>query len=202
MGTVTMKLWRAILAAPLLAIPLLALWPSSVSADGAWLDAPLAPWNIAGGAIPSAPHGSEYVLDEEHCAAARRPVETPEDAAVVASGWTLSGTYESGWGIRLVTGRAADGGMCRPEDYQVFIFVEGRFAGTVSPEPMPSRRTGALLEVTFWNGDELLASFARYAPADALCCPSSRTSVQYRVDRTEAGPVVVPVSKSMSPSSP
>ena len=39
----------------------------------------------------------------------------------------------------------------------------------------------------------ITAEFARYTTADALCCPSSRVTVGYRVDRTPAGAVVVPV---------
>jgi len=37
------------------------------------------------------------------------------------------------------------------------------------------------------------ADFARYASTDPLCCPSSRVTVRYRIDRTAAGPVVAPV---------
>jgi hypothetical protein len=37
------------------------------------------------------------------------------------------------------------------------------------------------------------AEFARFATTDPLCCPSSRMTVRYRIDRTPAGPVVVPV---------
>jgi hypothetical protein len=39
----------------------------------------------------------------------------------------------------------------------------------------------------------ITAEFARYAGTDALCCPSSRVTVRYRIDPSAAGPVVAPV---------
>ena len=39
----------------------------------------------------------------------------------------------------------------------------------------------------------ITAEFSRFASTDPLCCPSSRVTVRYRIDRTAAGPVVVPV---------
>jgi len=38
--------------------------------------------------------------------------------------------------------------------------------------------------------------FARYTEKDPLCCPSSRSTVRFRIDRTNAGAVVVPIEKS------
>jgi hypothetical protein len=40
---------------------------------------------------------------------------------------------------------------------------------------------------------QITAEFSRYAPSDPLCCPSSRVTVRYRIDRTAAGAVVVPI---------
>jgi hypothetical protein len=39
----------------------------------------------------------------------------------------------------------------------------------------------------------ITAEFARYQNADALCCPSARIAVRYRIERTPAGSLVVPV---------
>ena len=37
----------------------------------------------------------------------------------------------------------------------------------------------------------LTAEFARYAPADAECCPSSRVRVTYRIERSGSRPVLI-----------
>jgi hypothetical protein len=37
------------------------------------------------------------------------------------------------------------------------------------------------------------AEFARYKPSDALCCPSARQAVRYRLERSGAEPLLVPV---------
>jgi hypothetical protein len=45
-------------------------------------------------------------------------------------------------------------------------------------------------------GRELSTHFLRYAPDDPLCCPSlPAVVVQYRIDRTPTGPVLVMESK-------
>jgi hypothetical protein len=41
-------------------------------------------------------------------------------------------------------GTAGYDGMCRPRQYQDFVFVGSVFAGTLSPQPMDSRTDGAL----------------------------------------------------------
>ena len=85
-------------------------------------------------------------------------------------------------------------GMCRPTGYNIFVFVGGRFAGTLSPAAMNSRDDASSGAVRILGADSLSAEFARYAAQkDALCCPSSRVTVRYRIDRAGAGPVVVPV---------
>jgi hypothetical protein len=34
-------------------------------------------------------------------------------------------------------------GMCRPTGFQPCVFVDGAFAGTISPEPMATRANGS-----------------------------------------------------------
>jgi hypothetical protein len=173
-------------------LALLILAPGGSAAQDSWLDRPLENWNRVGMAIPVAPR--DAYLNEEFCARAMRPVQTPEDYQVAAQGWTPWGPFEGGWGMTLVRGTAGFDGMCRPMSYQVFVFVDGVFAGTISPEPMASRFTGAG-DAGRVFGPELSASFVRYADSDPLCCPSRPGAfVQYRIDRTEAGPVLVPIS--------
>ena len=86
--------------------------------------------------------------------------------------------------------READG-MCDPVTYNLFVFVAGRFAGVLSPVPMTSRLDASSGPVRM-QLPVITAEFARYTGSDALCCPSSRMSVRYRLDTTPDGPVVVP----------
>ncbi len=167
------------------AIILTLMLSSPVSAqDETWLDGDLASWNTPGMAIPTAP-----TIDgntDPRCVERERPAETAEDDALIAEGWHLFLPYQRGWGVTLISGLASYDGMCRPLGYQSFVFVDGVFAGTVSPEPMNSRTTGAARDVNLWYADQVSAEYLRYAPDDPLCCASSTDSVQVH-DRRHAG---------------
>ena len=82
--------------------------------------------------------------------------------------------------------------MCRPETYNLFAFVGGRFAGTLSPTPMTSRLDGSSGAVRMPLPD-ITAQFARFTSSDPLCCPSGHVTVRYVIKRGAAGPVVAPV---------
>jgi len=154
------------------------------------LDAPLAVWNQPGGEVPTAPTASG--APNPLCERTPRPPETPADLEVAAAGWKLVGSFEGGWGILAVTGTADFDGMCRPVDYQVFVFYNGQFAGTIAPEPMTSRTSGAGTLSRISSG-QLFASFVRYAETDPLCCPSRPSVlVEYRIDQPDGSPVLVP----------
>ena len=85
--------------------------------------------------------------------------------------------------------------MCRPADFNVFVFVNGRLAGTLSPDAMVSRTDGSIGGgVRLGPDDTIVADFSRFAREDPLCCPSRRVTVAYRIDRSAKPPVVVPVS--------
>jgi hypothetical protein len=179
---------------------LLAL-PRTARADGSWIDAPLQNWNVAGADLPAAPAPSNE-SQNPRCAGAARPAETDEDNAVAAAGWTLVGSYEGGWGLKVIIGTSSYDGMCRPLGFQVFVFADGWFAGTISPVTMDSRTDGVVDRVTITPpGDGLVASFGRYTPSDPLCCASSTSTVQYHIDRSGGAPVLVPVSASTNPNS-
>jgi hypothetical protein len=97
--------------------------------------------------------------------------------------------------VEIVGGLAGVDGMCRPVDFNVFVFVAGRFAGTLSPGDMSSRNDGSIAGgIRLADDDTIAADFARYAESDPLCCPSGRVTVRYRIDRKATPPVVVPVS--------
>lgn len=187
-----------------LAIVVAALWVTAISGaveaqaqSGAWLDQPLVSWNQPGMAIPQAPPPIELVNPQ--CLSQARFIENNEDQALVNAGWNLFNSYRGGWGAVVIDATTGYDGMCRPLGYQTFVFVGGVFAGTISPEPMDSRTTGAGTLTSFVN-DSLSANFVRYAPTDPLCCPSlGSVDVQYKIQQTPDGPVLTPTQKFENP---
>ena len=99
-------------------------------------------------------------------------------------------------GLEILGGLTDMTQACEPVHFNLFVFVDGRFAGTLAPAPMTTARDGAVGAVRIVNETALTAEFARYAANDSECCPSSRVKVTYRIDRGEA-PVVTPVSSQM-----
>jgi hypothetical protein len=167
--------------------------------SGTWLEAPLTNWNAPGMALPAAPSAATV---SPLCVGRGRPPESAADQQLAERGWTLFGAYQAGWGITVVRAGAAMDGMCRPLQYNVFVFHAGQFVGTVSPELMDSRTTGQEAGVTLLGPLEaqgpvrLTARFLRYAPNDPLCCPSLPAAVvTYEVQRAGGGDVLVPLSK-------
>ncbi len=176
----------------LVAVVLATTFPHTVVADGAWLDQdPPVQWNRSGMVLPTVEALDSELIPGRRCSEQARAPETAEDRAVADAGWFLLGGYASGWGVRVVGGNGAYDGMCRPVGYQYFVFVDGVFAGSLSPEVMNSRFDGAGGSPSVEAPDQVGASFARYADGDPFCCPSGRSSALFRVERTEAGPVVV-----------
>src|SRR5262249_13967265 len=106
-----------------------------------WLDAQTpASWNTPGLAIPPAPKVQESV--GPRCRPAARPPQGNEDKQVARRGWDLVDVSQGGSGVVVVRATAGYDGMCRPLQYQDFAFVNGVFAGTLSPHPMDSRTDG------------------------------------------------------------
>lgn len=162
--------------------------PMATPAAASWLDQPTGSWNTPGMAIPEAPDFED--VSNINCGKQERPPETPQDQALVDAGWHLFLAYQQGWGVTLVSGLSGYDGMCRPIGFQDFVFVDGVFAGTLSPEPMASRTDGASDGAHLWSADTISAQYRRYAPDDALCCPSSNTYVEFTITRGDQGPVV------------
>jgi len=171
----------------------MALMPPSAYADGAWLDDQSVTWSTPGMAMPhpiqNKPGPATDV--DTRCTNQARPAETDEDRAVERAGWTLFASYEAGWGARIVRGLAGYDGMCRPMEYQAFVFVDGKLAGTLSPTSMNARTDGALTDSSYFSRDRIIAQFVRYTEQDALCCPSAHSTVDFRIDRSGAAPVVM-----------
>lgn len=156
-----------------------------------WLDeSKPTSWNRPGIPIPDAPQ--TQVSPDSRCKEQARPAELKEDKHVRDKGWYLVGAYQGGWQVVLIRATAGYDGMCRPRQYQDFVFVRGAFAGTLSPQAMDSRADGALSQVRLQNGSRLTAEYLRYTAKDALCCPSSTTSIVFEIAKD--APLVRPVS--------
>ena len=160
-----------------------------------WLDRPLANWNKAGDAVPRAPDGGETTASLISRCKLTPPRSTPAERAVEAAGWIPFWNVDQQLvreDVEVVGGMRGADGMCRPVLYNLFVFVGGTFAGVLSPTPMTSRLDGSsgVVRLPLPN---ITAEFARYTTADPLCCPSSRVTVRYRIDRSAAEPVIAPV---------
>jgi hypothetical protein len=172
------------------------------SAAASWLDSLPAAWNHAGAAVPAAPPLEPAV--QARCRAQERAASGSEESQVAAAGWRL----ESFWptkrlgDVAVVLADVNYDGMCRPFDFNVFVFAGGKFAGTLSPVNMISRTDGVLREApSFLPDGRVVATFLRYTPRDPLCCPSRPpTVVTYRVDQTSAGPLVGVVAIGQVPT--
>ena len=180
------------LISAVLALTLVAL-PRAAAADGAWLEKSGSDWNKPGMPIPTADPGMMTAVDPR-CAQQERPPETAEDLQLAGAGWKLVGSFQAGWGIRVVQATAAYDGMCRPTEFNTFVFKDGVFAGTISPTPMAARSDGSGRVISFFGPAALIATYARYAPTDPLCCPSGNASVTFAVQDQPGGPVLVRTS--------
>ncbi|MBM2811760.1 MAG: hypothetical protein HW416_2519 [Chloroflexi bacterium] len=180
------------ITASLLAVALMLPLRAEANADDSWLDAPIMNWNTSGMAVP-VPEQGQLIQSDARCPT--RPGETTEDSVLSAAGWQLYGAYQAGWGVRVIWAKSGTDGMCRPAGYQGFVFVDGALAGTIAPAPMVARFDGAAQDAQLISADNVSARFLRYATSDPLCCPSRpQASVQYRIDRAPAGPVLVPTN--------
>lgn len=162
-----------------------------------WLDLPLSPWNKPGAAIPAAPAGAEG-----HEALSRRCGEANAGKVSAAAVEALS---KSGWtpflhvdreirndDIEIIGGMSAATPECDATAFNLFVFVGGAFAGTLSPAPMTAARDGVIGAVRLSGADSLTAEFARYKPEDPECCSSSRARVSFQIDRAGSRPTVIP----------
>jgi hypothetical protein len=157
-----------------------------------WLDAGSSPanWNTAA-TVPRAPGPPDRELARAgRCASIVRPPQFVEDRAVAAAGWHVWGAYQRYDKTALVLGTAGADGMCRPMGYQAFVFVGGRFAGTVAPHPMDARTDGSFSSMQLETATTVYGEFSRYAADDPLCCPHSTTGVSYELHTAAGRPVL------------
>ncbi|HLH00379.1 MAG TPA: LppP/LprE family lipoprotein [Bryobacteraceae bacterium] len=169
-------------------VALIVLAQAAPAQSVAWLDGPAVQWNHPGGVLPMAP---EVNWDEipDICRSEPRTPQTAEEREVVQAGWLLIRSDRSA--DRAVVLAASDlDGMCRPNRYQGFVFVAGKYAGTLSPMLMGARTDGALGRV-FFRGKTIAAEFDRYRPQDPLCCPSRISEAVYDIQIVQGQPVTV-----------
>ena len=190
-----MNMVRSVLAASIIS---LALTPCSLvaQASGTWLDKSLTGWNQPG-AIAAAPPSS----GESREALARRCASSslrgsPAADALSKAGWVPFRHLDrevAREDIEVIGGMSAAGPGCEARLYNLFVFVGGRFAGTLSPVAMTPDRDGEVGAVRITSAVAMTAEFGRYLPGDPECCPSSRVRVTFRIERRGARPVVEPL---------
>jgi hypothetical protein len=119
---------------------------------------------------------------------------TASDAAIAKAGWVPFLHLDRRLvrdDVEVIGGMSAATPGCAPEAFNLFVFAGGRFAGTISPFDMISNRDGSVGAVRITGPEGLTAEFARYAPGDPECCPSSRVRVSYRLERGGSRPVLI-----------
>lgn len=174
----------------------------SMPLGGAWLDAkPIHNWNKIAERIPKAPAPVGDPATSGRCARTVRPPSTREDRTLEAAGWKLFRPYELYATTSLVAGMASVDGMCRPLQFNVFVFSNAQFAGTLSPVLMNSRSDGGLQETYLIDSSSIMATFSRYKDKDPLCCPSRVSTLEYALISSHAHPLVTPLQATTSPAS-
>lgn len=158
----------------------LLIFSSVAFAQTSWLDRPLRNWNTSSN-VPNAPRAVGEDPSRSNCRTTVRTPDSIADRAVTRAGWSLFGAAQVYGAVTLINAMASVDGMCRPIQYNTFVFVRNRFAGTLSPDTMDSRTDGALTDADLTDESSIMAKFARYTSRDALCCPSQTSTVTYRI---------------------
>jgi heat shock protein HslJ len=177
--------------------------PRQGFAADSWLDRPITNWNREGSSLPRLPRppaDADNLPTADRCREQVRQPASPGENAVARNGWMIYGPVETNGMTTVFLAMSAADGMCRPLGYQAFVYVEGRYAGTLSPTAMDSRTDGALTSVHLASSTSLVAEFARYSATDALCCPSANSAVQYRIRYDEVPDLVATGVKTVATS--
>ena len=158
-----------------------------------WLDRPLAASNKPAAAVPApAQKPSQPAALVKRCSLTS-PTSSMGASAVATAGWIPylhQDRVLSRDGIDVIGGLTDASAACEPVGFNLFVFVNGRFAGTLSPVPMTASRDGVAGAVRLVSADSLTTEFARFAAGDLECCPSTRVRVTYRIDRGEQPTIV------------
>jgi hypothetical protein len=119
---------------------------------------------------------------------------------VTDAGWLVFKSVQDGHGVTVIGASDDLDGMCRPNLYQDFVFVDGKFAGTISPSLMNARSDGGSRKVSFPARNQILVEFDRYTDKDPLCCPSRISEGTYEVRREAGQPTVTLINVRTRPS--
>ncbi len=153
---------------------------SNTFAQSSWLDRnSFQNWNKKTIAISQTKKIAKNEL--QRCAAAVRQPTLPVDVLLADMGWTLVGAAQVYGKTTVVLAAGALDGMCRPQNFQAFVFVGNSVVGTLSPSPMNSRAEGSLVNVELENETKLTAEYARYRESDPLCCPYKTNAVTFNI---------------------
>jgi hypothetical protein len=137
------------------------------------------------------PRAAAIPQDERNVDCKPKPASTNEERALSGLGWFISSSVRDGHGVIIVSVSQGFDGMCRPEGYQDFVFVNGKFAGTLSPTLMVSRVDGASGRIRFIALNTIQVEFNRYSDQDPLCCPSRISEATYLLLNEGGQPLVV-----------
>ena len=102
--------------------------PTADAQTASWLDGPPVGWNTAGAELPTAPAMQNT---DPRCREREDAPSSPEENQVTGRGWKLEGywpTLRSG-NLVLVSALADYDGMCRPMEFNVFVFSGGSLRG-------------------------------------------------------------------------
>ncbi len=165
-----------------------------------WLDQPLQNWNRPNGNLPQLP-SPQPPSNISQCVSQIRQPGLESEKALVAKGWKLFGPLQTYDSTQLFLATSGFDGMCRPLGFQAFVYVEGRYAGTLSPVLMDSRSDGVLYSPMLNNAREITVEYARYRDTDALCCPSGKSFVTFQI-RADEVPDLIPLQVETSSNDP
>jgi hypothetical protein len=177
-------------------VVILAAGAVPLAQSSSWLDRALAKWNSGGSAIPAPPASAETRSALVRRCSSSVGTGSAADTLIAKAGWTPflhTDRRITRDDVEVVGGMAAAGPGCEPTIFNLFVFVGGRFAGTLSPASMSTARDGAAGSVRLIGQDALTSEFGRYTDADSACCPSSIVRVTYRLNRAGSTPVLAAV---------
>ncbi len=153
---------------------------SNTFAQSSWLDRnPVQNWNKKTSAI--LPNKKISKNELKRCAAVVRQPTLPVDTLLADMSWTLIGAAQVYGKTTVVLAAGALDGMCRPLNFQAFVFVGNSVVGMLSPSPMNSRSDGSLVNVELENETKLTAEYARYRQSDPLCCPYKTKALTFNI---------------------
>jgi uncharacterized lipoprotein YbaY len=158
------------------------LFVSAAAGQTTWLDRPFGQnWNSGNGVVPTAPRTTGSSPNSQMCRSTIRAAESVNDRALTRAGWFLYGPVYTYGTISIMTAMASVDGMCRPNEYNGFVFVGNRFAGTLAPVVSGARSDASLSRISMYTPEDLTVEFVRYSSDDALCCPSRTSYVTYEI---------------------